>query len=108
MIVIVWVRHRRELARFKAEQAEAQRNAEKEVQQIQHSRTTVNLQPLATELPCPSCGKLIRSTETTCPLLWNTDCGFCLRSAFACSASLSSSSISGKLYAIVRIFKSLD
>jgi serine/threonine protein phosphatase PrpC/rubrerythrin len=67
MIVILWTRHRRELARFKLEQAEAQWNAEKEVQQIQHSRMAANLQPVATELPCPSCGKLIRSTETTCP-----------------------------------------
>ncbi len=67
MIIILWVRHRRELAHFKSEQAEAQRNAEKEAQQIQRSRATANLQPLAAELPCPSCGKLIRSTETNCP-----------------------------------------
>jgi serine/threonine protein phosphatase PrpC len=67
IIVSVWARRRHELARFKSEQEEAQRNAEKEVQQIHQSRTTTNLQPLATELPCPSCGKLIRSTETICP-----------------------------------------
>lgn len=67
LFIILWARHRRELARFKAEQAEAQRNAEKEVQQIQQSRTTAHLQPYATELPCPGCGKLIRSTETMCP-----------------------------------------
>jgi serine/threonine protein phosphatase PrpC len=67
IIVSIWARRRHELARFKLEQAEAQRNAEKEVQQIQQSKRTVNLQPIATELPCPSCGKLIRSTETICP-----------------------------------------
>ena len=67
IIVSVWARRRHELARFKAEQAEAQRNAEKEVQQMQYPRTTANLQPLATELPCPNCGTLIRSTETICP-----------------------------------------
>ncbi len=67
VIVSVWSRRRHELARFKAEQAEAQRNAEKEVQQMQHSRATTNLQPLSTELPCPSCGTLIRTTETICP-----------------------------------------
>jgi len=67
IIVSVWARRRHELARFKAEQAEAQRNAEKEVQQMQYPRTTANLQPLATELPCPNCGTLIRSTDTICP-----------------------------------------
>jgi len=67
IIVSVWARRRHELARFKAEQAEAQRNAEKEVQQIQRPRTTENLQPLSTELPCPNCGTLIRSTEAICP-----------------------------------------
>ncbi|HYX50918.1 MAG TPA: protein phosphatase 2C domain-containing protein, partial [Ktedonobacteraceae bacterium] len=67
MVIILWVRRRRELARFKSEQAVAQQNAEKQAQQIQNSRTTVNLQPVATELACPSCGKLIRSTETACP-----------------------------------------
>ena len=66
-IVIVSARRRRELARFEAERAEAQRNAEKEVQQMQQPRTTAKLQPLSTELPCPSCGKLIRSTEAVCP-----------------------------------------
>jgi len=67
LIIILLIRRRRELARFKTEQAEAQWNAEKEVQQIQHSRTTANLQPGASELPCPGCQKLIRSTDTTCP-----------------------------------------
>jgi serine/threonine protein phosphatase PrpC len=67
IIVIVSARRRRELARFEAERAEAQRNAEKEVQQMQQPRTTTQLQPLPTELPCPNCGKLIRSTETVCP-----------------------------------------
>ncbi|MGZ3645128.1 MAG: PP2C family protein-serine/threonine phosphatase [Ktedonobacteraceae bacterium] len=67
IIVFLLIRRRRELARFKAEQAQAQWNAEKEVQQIQHSRTTANLQSVATELPCPGCQKLIRATETTCP-----------------------------------------
>ncbi len=67
VIVSVWARRRHELARFKAEQEEANRKAEKEVQQMQHSRATANLQPLSTELPCPSCGTLIRTTETFCP-----------------------------------------
>jgi len=67
IIVSVWARRRHELARFKAEQAEAQRNAENVVQQMQRPRTTGNLQPLSTELPCPNCGTLIRSTETICP-----------------------------------------
>jgi serine/threonine protein phosphatase PrpC len=67
LILIVSARRRRELARFEAERAEAQRNAEKEGQQIQQPRTTAKLQTLSTELPCPSCGKLIRSTETVCP-----------------------------------------
>ncbi len=67
LIVSVWARRRHELARFELEQAKAQRNAEKEVQQMQHSRATANLQPLSTELPCPSCGTLIRTTETFCP-----------------------------------------
>jgi serine/threonine protein phosphatase PrpC len=67
IIVSIWARRRHELARFKAEQAEAQRNAEKEVQKIQRPGTTTKLQPLSTELPCPNCGMLIRSTETICP-----------------------------------------
>jgi serine/threonine protein phosphatase PrpC len=67
IIMIVASRRKRELARFKLEQAEAQRNAEKAVQQLQQPRTTAKLQPLPTELPCPNCRKLIRSTETVCP-----------------------------------------
>ena len=67
VIVTVWARRRHELARFESERAEAQRNAEKEVQLIQHPKTTANLQPFSTELPCPHCGTLIRSTETICP-----------------------------------------
>jgi serine/threonine protein phosphatase PrpC len=67
IIVSLWTRRRHELARFESERAEAQRNAEKEVQQMQQPRTTANLQPLSSELPCPSCGKLIRSTESICP-----------------------------------------
>ena len=67
IIMIVSARRKLELARFKSEQAEAQRNAEKAVQQMQQPRTTTKLQPLSTELPCPNCGKLIRSTETVCP-----------------------------------------
>jgi serine/threonine protein phosphatase PrpC/rubrerythrin len=68
IIVSVWARRRHELARFEAEQAEAQRNAEKEVRQMQHSRATINLQSPSTELPCPSCGTLLKTTETFCPL----------------------------------------
>ncbi|HEY6286160.1 MAG TPA: protein phosphatase 2C domain-containing protein, partial [Ktedonobacteraceae bacterium] len=67
IIVSIWARRRQELARFKAEQAEADRKAEKEVQQMQYSRATANLQPHSTEAPCPSCGTLIRTTETICP-----------------------------------------
>jgi serine/threonine protein phosphatase PrpC len=67
VIVSIWARRRHDLARFEAEHAEAQRNAEKEVQQMQYPRTTANLQPLSSELPCPNCGTLIRSTETICP-----------------------------------------
>jgi serine/threonine protein phosphatase PrpC/rubrerythrin len=67
LIVSIWARRRHELARFEAEQAAAQRNAEKEVHQMQHPRTTANLQPFSSELPCPNCGTLIRTTETTCP-----------------------------------------
>jgi serine/threonine protein phosphatase PrpC len=67
IIVTVWARRRHELAHFKSEQAEAQRNAEKAVQQMQQPLTTAKLQPLPTELPCPNCAKLIRSTETVCP-----------------------------------------
>ncbi len=67
IIMSVWARRRHELARFEAEQAEAQLNAEKEVQQLQHSRATVNLQHPSTELPCPSCKTLVQTTETICP-----------------------------------------
>jgi serine/threonine protein phosphatase PrpC len=67
IVVSLWARRRHELARFEADRAEAQRNAEKEVLQMQQPKPTANLQPVTTELPCPSCGKLIRSTETNCP-----------------------------------------
>jgi serine/threonine protein phosphatase PrpC len=67
IIVSVWARRRHELARFEAEQVEAQRNAEKEVQKMQHSRATAKLQPSSSELPCPSCGTLVKTTETFCP-----------------------------------------
>jgi len=63
----VWARRRHELARFEAEQAKAQLNAEKEVQQMQHSKVTANLQHSSTELPCPSCKTLVKTTETFCP-----------------------------------------
>ncbi|HYB01928.1 MAG TPA: protein phosphatase 2C domain-containing protein [Ktedonobacteraceae bacterium] len=66
-IVISWVRRRRELSRFKKEQAEAQRKAEIEVQQRQQSKVTANLPPVPIDLPCPGCGQLIRSTENRCP-----------------------------------------
>jgi serine/threonine protein phosphatase PrpC/rubrerythrin len=64
---ISWARRRRELSRFKREHAEAQRKAEIEVQQRQQSKVTTNLPPVPTELPCPACGQLIRSTEAKCP-----------------------------------------
>ncbi len=67
IIMSVWARRRHELARFEAEQAEAQLDAEKEVQQMQHSRATANLQHPSTELPCPNCKTLVQTTETFCP-----------------------------------------
>ena len=67
IIVSVWARRRHELARFEAEQAEAQWSAEKEVKQMQHSKETVNLQLPSTELPCPSCRMPVQTTETFCP-----------------------------------------
>src|SRR6266487_1299934 len=67
IVVSMWARRRQELARFEAEQAEAQRNAERDVQQIQRSKATANLQHPVTELPCPNCGTLVQITETFCP-----------------------------------------
>jgi serine/threonine protein phosphatase PrpC len=67
IIATTWGRRRQELARFKAEQVEAQRNAENEVQKMQRSKATVTLQPPSSELPCPNCGQLIPTTETYCP-----------------------------------------
>jgi serine/threonine protein phosphatase PrpC len=67
IIVSMWARRRHELARFEAERAEAQRNAEREVQQIQQSKATAKLQYPVTELPCPNCGTLVQTTEAFCP-----------------------------------------
>jgi serine/threonine protein phosphatase PrpC len=67
IIVSMWARRRHELARFEAEQAVAQRNAERDVQQIQQSKTTTNLYYPVTKLPCPNCGTLVQTTETYCP-----------------------------------------
>lgn len=67
IIVSIWARRRHELARFEKERAEAQRNAEREVQQIQQSKATAQLQHPIAELPCPNCGKLVKTTEAFCP-----------------------------------------
>jgi serine/threonine protein phosphatase PrpC len=67
IVVSMWARRRHELARFEVERAEAQRNAEREVQQIQQSKATAKLQYHVTELPCPNCGTLVQTTEAFCP-----------------------------------------
>ncbi len=67
LIVSMWARRRHELARFEMERAEAQRNAERDVQQIQQSKATAKLQYNTTELPCPNCGTLVQTTEAVCP-----------------------------------------
>ncbi len=67
IIVSVWARRRHELARFEAERAEAQRNAERDVQQMRQSKATAKLQYPVTELPCPNCGTLVQTTEAFCP-----------------------------------------
>src|SRR6266487_4890815 len=67
IMVSMWARRRHELARFEKERAEAQRNAEREVQQIQQSKATAKLQYPVTELPCPNCGTLVQTTAAFCP-----------------------------------------
>lgn len=67
VIVSMWARRRHELARFEKERVEAQRNAEREVQQIQQSKATAQLQIPIAELPCPNCGTLVKTTEAFCP-----------------------------------------
>jgi serine/threonine protein phosphatase PrpC len=67
IIVSMWARRRHELARFEKEHAEAQRNAEWEVQQMQQAKATAQLQHPVTELPCPNCGALVQTTEAICP-----------------------------------------
>jgi serine/threonine protein phosphatase PrpC/rubrerythrin len=52
-------RRRQELARFEADQAEAQ--------QMQLSKATANLQPSGTELSCPNCGALVQMPADFCP-----------------------------------------
>lgn len=54
-------RHRRELGRFAAEQAEAQRLAEAEVQRQRAQ------QAQGREVACPNCHKLVRLSEAMCP-----------------------------------------
>ncbi len=83
ILVSMWTRRRHELARFETERIEAQRNADREVQHMQRSKATVNLQHPATELPCPNCGTLVQTTEAFCPhcrfLLSPSDSGLHLR-----------------------------
>jgi serine/threonine protein phosphatase PrpC len=67
ILVSMWTRRRHELARFETERIEAQRDADREVQQMRRSKATVNLQHPATELPCPNCGTLVQTTEAFCP-----------------------------------------
>jgi serine/threonine protein phosphatase PrpC len=67
IIASVWARRRHELVRFEKEHAQAQRNAELEVQQMQISKATAKLQFPVTELPCPNCGVLVQTTEAFCP-----------------------------------------
>ncbi len=67
IMVSMWARRRHELARFEKERAEAQRNAEREVQQMQQSKATAQLQYPVTELPCPNCGTLVQTTQAFCP-----------------------------------------
>jgi hypothetical protein len=68
VIVTRWARRRHELARFKAEQAEADRKAEKEVQQLQYSWATANLQPRSpANTLCPNCGDTVHVGATYCP-----------------------------------------
>jgi serine/threonine protein phosphatase PrpC len=67
IMVSMWARRRHELARFEAEQAEAQRSAERDVQQMQRSKVTADLQYPVTELPCPNCGTPVQSTAAFCP-----------------------------------------
>ena len=76
IIVSVWARRRHELARFEAERVEAQRNAERDVQQMQRTKATANLQYPSAELPCPNCGMLVKTTEAVCP-----HCGILLSSS---------------------------
>ena len=82
IIISVRARRRHELARWETERAEAQRNVEREVQQMQQSKlqlptehnqsldrqtdSTVNPQPPANTL-CPNCGHTVRVGATYCP-----------------------------------------
>jgi len=65
--VSVWAQRRHELARFEAEQEDAQRRAEQEVRQMQRSKATAKFQYRVTELPCPNCGTLVQTTQAFCP-----------------------------------------
>jgi serine/threonine protein phosphatase PrpC len=67
IMVSMWARRKRELAHFEKERAEAQRNADREVQQMQKPKATAQLPRPSTELPCPNCGTLVRTTAAFCP-----------------------------------------
>jgi Protein kinase domain len=82
IILSVWARRRHKVARWEAERAEVQRNAESEVQQMQRTKlqiqtehdqpldrrkdSTVNPQSPANTL-CPNCGHTVRVDATYCP-----------------------------------------
>lgn len=63
MMLLVGRRRKRlrELERFAAEQAEAQRLAEAEVQRQRSQQQQVS------EVPCPNCRNMVRLTDTICP-----------------------------------------
>ena len=71
--VTVWAKRRQEMARFEAERATAQRDAERDAQQIQRSKATINLQQPGSELACPNCGAMVRTIDPSCP-----KCGYLL------------------------------
>jgi serine/threonine protein phosphatase PrpC len=73
VLVTVWAKRRQEMARFEAERAAAQHDAERDAQQIQRSKATINLQQPGSELSCPNCGAMVHATDPTCP-----KCGYLL------------------------------
>ncbi|HEX6482380.1 MAG TPA: protein phosphatase 2C domain-containing protein [Ktedonobacteraceae bacterium] len=74
-----------EMAKFKTEQAEAQRIAEMEAQRQQQSKITARLQPPFSGVRCPNCNAQVTANDSVCPnchyLLSATDSGMHLRAA---------------------------